>query len=133
VAKPYEKLARVMKAMGHPVRLQILELLDVEGPSCVCHLEHRLGLRQAYISQQLSRLREAGVVFSRREGLNVFYALVDASTAELLKSVKKTARAAQQVGEGLPRPRVLIGDPAEPCPCPKCGKEQEHGSRETIA
>jgi DNA-binding transcriptional ArsR family regulator len=118
--EPYEKMAMVMKAMGHPVRLQIMELLELEGPSCVCHLEHKLGLRQAYLSQQLSRLREAGVVFSRREGLNVFYALVDASTTELLRSVKNTAMAVQKVGEDLPRPHILTSEPATPCPCPKC-------------
>ena len=51
----YEQTAEMMKALSHPTRLQILEVLSEEGESCVCHLENRLGQRQAYISQQLAR------------------------------------------------------------------------------
>ena len=55
----YQLTATIMKALVHPVRLQILQVLR-DGEACVCHLEAVLNQRQAYISQQLMRLRDAG-------------------------------------------------------------------------
>lgn len=116
----YKHGARLAKAFGHPIRMQILEVLQREGESCVCHLEHRLGEPQAKISQQLARLRDAGLVEDRREGLNVFYALRLAGVKPLLRALCEAANAAAQVeGRKLVFP-ALRGDPEIPCPCPKC-------------
>ena len=115
----YTQTAMIMKALGHPARLQILEILRQEE-SCVCHLEHILGQRQAYISQQLSRLREAGLVIDRRQGMNVFYALADESIGPLLDAVRATATSiAQAEGQALTFPKPGHANP-ESCPCPKC-------------
>lgn len=70
----YDDAAACFKALGHPARLQILDALR-HGEVCVCHIEAMLGQRQAYISQQLMLLREAGLVESRKEGMRVFYRL----------------------------------------------------------
>jgi DNA-binding transcriptional ArsR family regulator len=70
-----ENLAALFRALMHPTRLAILEMLRGEE-ECVCHMEAMLGLRQAYISQHLSVLREAGLVDVRREGWNVYYRAV---------------------------------------------------------
>lgn len=59
----------------HPERLAILEMLR-NGERCVCEIEDALGHRQAYVSQQLTVLRNAGLVESRRDGWRVFYRLV---------------------------------------------------------
>ena len=67
-----ETTARLFKALMHPCRLAILDILR-GGEACVCHLEAALGYRQAYISQHLMMLREAGLVQGRREGYNVYY------------------------------------------------------------
>ena len=67
-----ERTADFFKALMHPVRLQILAILR-DGEECVCHMEAALGLRQAYISQHLTVLREAGVVSVRRDGWNIYY------------------------------------------------------------
>lgn len=75
--------AQIFKALAHPARLRILETLE-QGEACVCHLEVLLGLRQAYLSQQLAMLRQAGLVSDRREGLNVFYCLIDERVSMLL-------------------------------------------------
>jgi DNA-binding transcriptional ArsR family regulator len=64
----YLKMSGLLKALGHPVRLRILQELR-QQEACVCHLEAVLRQRQAYISQQLMRLREAGLVEDRREGM----------------------------------------------------------------
>ncbi|MCB9457816.1 MAG: winged helix-turn-helix transcriptional regulator [Anaerolineaceae bacterium] len=79
----YTKHAALLKVMGHPVRLHILDMLR-RGETCVCHIERLLGKRQAYISQQLMVLRDAGLVESRKDGLQVFYSLVDEQAAEVL-------------------------------------------------
>jgi len=112
----YEKLAEIAKALGHPVRLQILQALRVEE-ACVCHLEAVLGQRQAYISQHLMRLREAGLVVDRREGMNVFYTLADESIGALLDTLQETAGAL--VGKLLSF-SPLPGRGAASCTCPKC-------------
>lgn len=115
----YERLAEIAKVLGHPTRLQILQVLRVEE-ACVCHLEAILGQRQAYISQHLMRLREAGLVVDRREGMNVFYALADESLGELLDELQETAAAlGGAVGETLVFPTSLESRPVA-CTCPKC-------------
>ncbi len=112
--------AGMLKAIAHPRRLSILELLR-HGEQCVCHLEAALGLRQASISQQLMILREAGVVRVRREGLNIFYHVVDPQVFRLLD--------AAYTASGTPRPRLRRKAGATACPCPKCRSEKEarHG------
>ena len=123
--------AQVAKALAHPVRLQILEVLEREGESCVCHLEHRLGQRQAYISQHLARLRDAGLVVDRRQGLNVFYALQLDTIGRLLRVLRETVFILAQ-GEGQ---RVhyheLRGHPDVACPCPHCNERVIVENQET--
>jgi DNA-binding transcriptional ArsR family regulator len=112
----YRWMARRLKAMGHPIRLQILEVLEAEGEACVCHLESRLGQRQAYISQQLARLRDAGLVTDRRDGLNVYYSISDDNAVSLMHEARR----------GMPNDVTLPKRP-EPadCPCPKCAEKAE--------
>lgn len=75
--------ARFLKAMANPWRLRILaELCD--GALSVGELEERLGLGQAYVSQQLARLRSEGLVAGEREGRLVNYSLVDARVMHVL-------------------------------------------------
>jgi DNA-binding transcriptional ArsR family regulator len=56
-----EPEARLFRILSNPARLDLLACLR-DGEACVCHLEAALGLRQAYISQQLAVLRQAGLV-----------------------------------------------------------------------
>ena len=50
----------------------------------ICHIQSLLDKRQAYVSQQLMVLRDAGLVVDRRDGLNVFYRLADTAAADAL-------------------------------------------------
>jgi len=86
--KPFTTQAEIFKALGHPVRLRIVMALRDGGEACVCHLEHDLGLRQAYLSQHLAKLRAAGLVSDQRVGSNVFYALAGGWVAELLSTLE---------------------------------------------
>lgn len=67
-----QRLSNLLRVIAHPARLAILNLLR-EGEICVCQIEARLGYRQAYVSQHLMALREAGLVADRRQGWKVFY------------------------------------------------------------
>ena len=116
----YKQAAELLRALGHPIRLQIMEILASEREACVCHLESRLGQRQAYISQQLSRLREAGLVVTRREGLNVFYALADDLPLPLLQASRaSTIKFSRRRGKTLSfRMRGIARGTS--CNCPNC-------------
>lgn len=79
-----EALAPLFKALAHPNRLTILlSLRDTER--CVGDLEEALGLRQAYVSQQLTVLREAGLVCYRKDGWNVYYRIARPEVYTLLE------------------------------------------------
>ena len=112
------------RALGHPTRLEIMKVLVAEGEACVCHLEARLGLRQAYLSQQLARLRRAGLVVDRREGLNVFYSPASAAVRKLLEAGDSLETA---LGPAATLPRSAGAPtrlPKETCPCPRCQTAQ---------
>lgn len=70
---------RLLKALGHEVRLRIMSLL-AQRRLCVCHLEAALGLSQVTVSRHLAVLRAAGLVESQREGRWVHYRLPDPQT-----------------------------------------------------
>jgi DNA-binding transcriptional ArsR family regulator len=75
--------AEFFKALGHPLRIRVLELLS-EGDQSVSELLEHVSVEQPYLSQQLAVLRRAGFVVARRDGSNVIYALADPRVAELL-------------------------------------------------
>ena len=112
--QPFDAQAQVFKALTHPARIAILEILRDEE-HCVCHMESRLGLRQAYISQQLAVLREAGLIQDRREGWNIFYRVVDNRIFEVLEMVRKITRV--ELAD--------INQVGFRCTCPKCMAEQQ--------
>jgi len=79
-----DELATLFKVLSHPKRLAILHLL--EGRElCVCEIEEALDLRQAYVSQQLTLLREAGLVCFRKDGWNVRYRIARPEVHTLLQ------------------------------------------------
>jgi ArsR family transcriptional regulator len=116
----YKEQGALLKALAHPVRLQILTVLRRDGECCVCHLENILRQRQAYISQQLSRLREAGLVVDRREGLNVFYSLADESLGQVLDVSRLSVMELASVDGVELHFRPLEHDENCPCNCPNC-------------
>src|SRR6187399_420610 len=75
--------AAFFRALAHPVRIRILEIL-VAGERSVQQLQEALGLGQSVVSQQLSVLRTSNIVSTRKEGVSVRYALRDPLLADLL-------------------------------------------------
>lgn len=80
--------AELFKALGHPARVRILEVLT-EGEHTVGELQPRVGIESSHLSQQLAVLRRAGLVVSRKEGSSVVYTLKDPLVAELLAVAKR--------------------------------------------
>jgi len=66
--------AEVFKAMGHPIRLGILEML-AQGEKCVCEIFEYVGTDISNVSKHLALLRHNGLVADRKKGLKVFYSL----------------------------------------------------------
>ncbi|MGD8397865.1 MAG: metalloregulator ArsR/SmtB family transcription factor [Anaerolineae bacterium] len=115
-ANGYEEQAQLFRALAHPVRLRILDIL-ARQEACVCHLTCALGQRQPYVSQQLATLRDAGLVADRRDGTLVYYRLADEHLADLIEAGKALVR--DLVGDPLAFPALpdeRLGD----CPCPRC-------------
>lgn len=77
-------LASLFKSLAHPQRLAILEELR-DGERCVWEIEASLDLRQSYVSQQLTVLREAGLVCYRKDGWNVYYRIARPEVYTLLE------------------------------------------------
>jgi ArsR family transcriptional regulator len=66
--------AEVFKAMGHPLRLGIIEFLRDEE-KCVCEIVEHVGTEFSNVSKHLSVLKKAGLVTDRRDGLKIMYSL----------------------------------------------------------
>jgi DNA-binding transcriptional ArsR family regulator len=114
--EPFQNFSELFKVLSHPVRLAVLAILR-NGEQCVCHMEAKLGLRQAYISQQLMVLREAGLIEVRREGWNSFYRVIKPEIYILLD------QAGEILGEQFTTPSS--DTQLSKCPCPKCNHPEE--------
>ena len=115
--RAYDLQAEIFKVLTHPARLAILDILR-EGEHCVCHMEAWLGYRQAYLSQQLSVLRQAGLIRDRRDGWNIYYQIADERIYKVL----------DQVREMTGSKAVELKTPASVCACPKCSTVVNSGA-----
>ena len=86
----YEQFARVGKALANPARLELLDLL-AQGERAVEELAAAAGMKVSNTSAQLRALAAAGLVASRRDGVNIYYRLADEEAA---KSWIRPAKAA---------------------------------------
>ncbi|MHC4431980.1 MAG: ArsR/SmtB family transcription factor [Planctomycetota bacterium] len=84
--KVAEHVAEVMKAVAHPVRLQIVELLETKE-MCVGDIVRAVGGKQAITSQQLNMMRDKGVLSSRRDGAKVYYRIENKNIIKLLRCI----------------------------------------------
>lgn len=71
----HELRYKLIKALAHPDRLAIVDLLAEKGETCVCDIAVAVGMSQPMASRYLGMLRESGLLESRKEGLMVFYRL----------------------------------------------------------
>jgi DNA-binding transcriptional ArsR family regulator len=106
----YDSQAKLFKVLMHPARLAILDVLGT-NEACVCHLEAALGYRQAYLSQQLMVLREAGIVDDRRDGWNVYYRVNKPGVLNVMDAAR------QVLGE---QKHTVVPAILDTCTCPHC-------------
>lgn len=86
-----EKIAFVLKAIGHPMRVAIIDLLSQHDKMSVNDITKYLGLEQSLTSHHLANLKMKGVLGSKREGKNIFYFLKikeAVSLIQILENVK---------------------------------------------
>ncbi|SFN03380.1 ArsR/SmtB family transcription factor [Thermodesulforhabdus norvegica] len=85
-----EAVAAALKSVAHPARLKILNLLAEEEQS-VSDLCRNLDLPQPYVSQQLTILRNHGIIAARREGQQVFYRVLNPHVLKIMECVRAQA------------------------------------------
>ncbi len=88
----YEARANIIKAMAHPTRLMLVDLLS-KREHCVCELTDKVGVEISTISKHLSILKNAGIVSDDKRGLMVFYSLKAPCALNFLDCVEKVLQA----------------------------------------
>ncbi|WP_347058721.1 metalloregulator ArsR/SmtB family transcription factor [Blastococcus sp. HT6-30] len=114
-----EAKADLFRALAHPARIRVLELL-AEGERTIGELAAGTGLELSHLSQQVTVLRKAGIVGSRRAGNNVICCLAHPQTAELLAVARRLLTANLRQGQALlealdgAQDAVALADTARP-------------------
>ncbi len=81
-----QELSQILKALGHPTRLFIIEEI-AQKPACVCELKERIGADTSTVSKHLSILRQAGLVDIEKKGTMVYYSLSCACVQSCIQSL----------------------------------------------
>ena len=113
-----KSLSDLFQAIGSIPRLEILLAIGA-GEACVCHLEASLGYRQAYISQHLMALRDAGILSTRRDGKYIFYRL---EKSEIMGVLEMAARLADYDISTITN---KVNQAKSMCDCPNCSTQME--------
>ncbi len=84
-----KKAVRGISYISHPLRLRILEFLDVNGASSVSEITKAVGEEQVIVSQSLKKLREANLVKTKRKGLFIYYDICEEYPASIFVCIRK--------------------------------------------
>ena len=90
-ATDQNRRAEILKAIAHPTRIEILEILR-RGEECVCRICPALAGSQPNTSKHLATMKKAGLLDSRQEGTMTFYWVVDTRVYEVLELVDQMMR-----------------------------------------
>ena len=89
--------AEILKAVAHPARLRIIELLE-HGERSVGDLQMHLGITQSLTSQHLSHMRVRGILKTRKERNMVFYSVLNPEVINVIRCIRKKTSTTQLVG-----------------------------------
>ncbi len=89
-----EKASMMLKAMAHPMRVAILNLLIDGKKLSVTEIHFALGIEQSTTSHHLGILKDKGVLKSEREGKNSFYTLKNKNLEHIIECLNKCAECA---------------------------------------
>ena len=84
-----DRIVSFYKAMSHPTRLKILNIVKDFGEICVCNIHEKLNLEQSNVSQHLKILKTSGLLNSRKDGLKVMYSITDEGIISVMDTVNK--------------------------------------------
>ncbi|MBC2857196.1 MAG: metalloregulator ArsR/SmtB family transcription factor [Bacilli bacterium] len=85
-----EKEVKIFKALGHPLRLEIINLLAGKEDLCVCEIQEKFGITQSNLSQHLRILKEADILGSKKSGGWVHYSLKNKKIIEIIDILKES-------------------------------------------
>ncbi len=84
-----ERAVRGLTYIAHPLRLRILEFLDVNGMSSVSAISHGVNAEQMIVSQSLRKMREANLVKTHRRGIFIYYEICEEYPASIFVCLRK--------------------------------------------
>ncbi len=84
-----EMAANMLKAIAHPMRLNILKYLDQGKKLSVTEIHNLLNIEQSTTSHHLGILKDKGVLASKREGKNTYYFLKHENLAKIIECVSQ--------------------------------------------
>ena len=96
----YERQAEIAKAIGHPLRVAIIDFLK-DGEQCVCDIAQHAGSERSNISRHLSVMVRAGILGYRKEGLKVIYKLKTPCVLDFFSCVAVVIRQQAKESEKL--------------------------------
>ncbi|TCK03908.1 ArsR/SmtB family transcription factor [Phorcysia thermohydrogeniphila] len=79
-----ERIAEVLKALGHPTRVKIIKFL-ADGEKCVKEIWQELGIPQPTVSQHINILKSAGIISFRKDGVKTCYRVEEPKAVEIIK------------------------------------------------
>lgn len=84
-----EKVTGMLKAIAHPTRLAVLQLLDTSGAMNVNELMAKTDCEQSLLSHHLANMRAAGLLKSDRKGQNIYYSIKETRISEVVNCIEK--------------------------------------------
>jgi DNA-binding transcriptional ArsR family regulator len=89
-SKKLERAAYVLKAVAHPTRICIIDLLDQQKELSVSEIAELVDCEQSLLSHHLSNMRDKGILSVRREGKNMYYSLTDKTITKIVDCINNT-------------------------------------------
>ena len=92
----FQKMTKLLSIAGNDVRLKILFLLNMENELCPCDLADILGMSVPAVSQHIRKMKDAGIIASRRDGQTLYYSLNEDET-DILNSIFKSIKLERKI------------------------------------
>jgi DNA-binding transcriptional ArsR family regulator len=84
-----EMAASKLRAIAHPMRIAVIDLLNDKGKLSVTEIYNYLDIEQAAASHHLNILKNKGVLASKRQGKKIFYSLKSVTLTEIIECINK--------------------------------------------
>ena len=82
------RVAEILKTIAHPARLAVIELLENGEEYSVASLMEKTGVEQSLLSHHLSKMKDRGILKSRRDGKNIYYSLMDNNLTRIFECLQ---------------------------------------------